>query len=302
MPRKKTETPAQANETPAAENTALSAMGDALTTITQNAVALADQLGYDGSLTVGALEDEIRFYQRRSVEAVMELGKRLLLLKELTPQGEFVQRVELLGINKRMAQRFMSATLKFAKSDTKSLLVSAGNQTKLLELVVLDDEEIAELADGGSARGIDLDDIATMTVTDLRNALREAREDAQAKDRILAQKNAMIDKLATEQTKGRGKRNAPSWPAEIDGLKDDLHALGKVMDEALSKHLTLIEATELVYQDMADDDPANEQYKGVVLRMGEQIERICTLAAGLRNKYDLTLSGYVELDKTHRLD
>lgn len=51
------------------------------------AQAIALQLGYEGSLAVGALEDEIRFYQRRTVESLLELGKRLLVLKELTPHG-----------------------------------------------------------------------------------------------------------------------------------------------------------------------------------------------------------------------
>ena len=52
----------------------------AISTHTQKLGNLALSLGYEGALTVGALEDEIRFYQRRSVEDVLELGKRLLLL------------------------------------------------------------------------------------------------------------------------------------------------------------------------------------------------------------------------------
>ncbi|MEQ1917319.1 MAG: hypothetical protein ABL856_11390, partial [Gallionella sp.] len=119
-----------------------------------NAFALATQLGYDGSLTVGALEDEIRFYQARSVEAVLELGKRLIILKELTPFGEFEQRAELLGFSKRMYQQFMSATLKFSNTQSTALLKSAGTQTKLLELLVLDDGEIEALGNGESARGL----------------------------------------------------------------------------------------------------------------------------------------------------
>lgn len=83
---------------------------------------LATQLGYQGALTVGALEDEIRFYQQRSVEAVMELGKRLLILKEMTPHGEFSKRIEMLGFSKRTAQRFMSVVLKYSKTTTLSLL------------------------------------------------------------------------------------------------------------------------------------------------------------------------------------
>ena len=46
----------------------------------KNAKAIAVQVGYQGALTVGTLEDEIRFYQRRTVEAILETGKRLLIL------------------------------------------------------------------------------------------------------------------------------------------------------------------------------------------------------------------------------
>ncbi len=61
----------------------------ALQLVEAKAAALAQELGYVGALTVGTLEDEIRFYQRRTVEAILETGKRLLLLKEVTPHGEF---------------------------------------------------------------------------------------------------------------------------------------------------------------------------------------------------------------------
>ena len=33
------------------------------------AQAIATEIGYEGSLTIGALEDEIRFYQRRTVSS-----------------------------------------------------------------------------------------------------------------------------------------------------------------------------------------------------------------------------------------
>lgn len=265
-----------------------------------NVMALADQLGYDGSLTVGALEDEIRFYQRRSVEAVLALGTRLLLLKEMTAQGEFVRRVELLGINKRMAQRFMSATVKFGKSDTKSLLSAAGNQTKLLELVMLDDDELAELAAGGSVANLTLDDVERMTVTELRSALRDARATGEAKDRLLAEKNTKLDELAAQaHTPRKSAVRDAEWPETIDGLKDDAHGIGKIMDEILAKHLLLIDATEVVYGQIDEESPLMEAYKGVVFRLGEQIDRLCTLAAGVRNQYQLKLAGYVDLDRTY---
>lgn len=167
-----------------------------------NIQALATQLGYEGSLTVGALEDEIRFYQRRTVEAALELGKRLLLLKEVTPHGDFQQRLGLLGFGYDTANRFMKAALKTSKSRNLRLLAQEVDSTsKFLELITLDDEELTELTEGGSARGITLDNISTMSVTELRKALRDAKADTEAKDALLAKKDEKINNLDAELTK-----------------------------------------------------------------------------------------------------
>lgn len=163
--------------------------------------ALALQLGYEGTLTVGALEDEIRFYQQRSVEACLELGKRLLILKEITPRGEFEQRVEFLGFSPRMAQKFMSAVLKFSKTNSTSLLQKAGTQTKLLELVTLDDDEINVIDSGGSIGDVNLDSIESMSVRELKKALRDAKADNDAKDQLIAKKTEKLNELDMQVTK-----------------------------------------------------------------------------------------------------
>ncbi len=166
------------------------------TAATENVLALAQQLGYDGAVTVGALEDGIRFYQQRTAEACMELGKRLVLLKETSLPGEFKPRLELLGIEYTAATRFMAVATKFAKVATSQLLKMATSQSKVIELLVLDDGEIAELAEGGTVRGMAADDIASMGVRELRATLREARADKEASDKLMADKNAKIDKLS----------------------------------------------------------------------------------------------------------
>lgn len=189
----------------------------ALNAVNAQATELAAQLGYDGSLTVGALEDEIRFYQKRTVEACLELGKRLLLLKELTPHGEFAQRTELLGIGDRMARKFMTATLKFSKRNSNSVLQAAGNQSKLLELVVLDDGEIDELENGGAVGQITLDSIETMSVSELKKALREARADLTAREKVLADKTEKLSSMAVELAKAEtpARRVQPVNPVDV---------------------------------------------------------------------------------------
>lgn len=176
---------------------------------------LAAQLGYQGALTVGALEDEIRFYQQRSVEAVMELGKRLLIMKEMTPHGEFSKRIEMLGISKRTAQRFMSVVLKFSKTTSMSLLSKSGNGTKLLELMVLDDDDIEIIDAGGSIGDVSLDTIETMSVRELKQALRDAKTALESKDQDIKAKDQIIQKKDQKANELDEKLTKLNSPAEI---------------------------------------------------------------------------------------
>ena len=176
-------------------------VADIVNTHTQTIVVLATQLSYDGDLSVGALEDGIRLYQRRTIEDLFELGKRLLLLKEQTQHGEFISRVELLGFDKSLARKLMVATLKFSKVETSPLLKTVKSQSKLLELIVLDDNDIEIIEDGGSIGDVNLDTIETMSVRELKKALREAKADNTAKDQLIQKKDQKINELDAELTK-----------------------------------------------------------------------------------------------------
>lgn len=165
-----------------------------------SAVAMAQQIGYQGAVAVGALEDEIRFYQRRTVEAILETGKRLLVLRELTSHGnssqigtnsDFVARVELLGFSKSTAYRFMQAALKTAKSANLAVLsTQVKSASAFLELVTHDDDVLENLAE--------MDDVEKMSASELRAALREVREEKGAVEKVLADKNTAMDKLRAQ--------------------------------------------------------------------------------------------------------
>lgn len=204
-----------------------------------NAHALAEQFGYDGTLTVGALEDGIRFYQKRSVEACLELGKRLILLKELTPHGEFESRVELLGFSSRIARQFMSSTIKFSNRKSTSILSAAGTQTKLLELLVLDDSEIEELEQGKTVRGLDLDKIDTMSVRELKAALRDREADLEASRKRVSVKEVETERLTKELTKAK-KHVESLTPDELGAeLREEVAQLAFNAEAAILGNLTM---------------------------------------------------------------
>lgn len=265
----RTESTARAPQHIAGDSEELTSMADAVNyldaykaEVSENALIVARQVGYDGTITVGALEDEIRFYQRRSVEACIELGKRLLVLKELTPHGEFSQRAELLGFAPRMAQKFMAATLKFAKANSNSLLKASGTQSKLLELLILDDGEIEALESGETVRGVTLDKIETMSVSELKKALREANERMEAKDKVIADKtetiNSQAEKLALAETK---KQNDP--PTSVEQRLLDARA----NLQATALHLKVDAASRLMRQtkELLLIDKGQEQFAAALI-------------------------------------
>ncbi|MBI1397039.1 MAG: hypothetical protein GC151_13770 [Betaproteobacteria bacterium] len=143
---------------------------------------------------------EAHFFCKAAGEALVELGRRLVVLREHEPHGEWLDALQQIGIEPRFAQRAMQAAVKFAPEHAKRL--AHLGQSKMLELLVLDDEQIAELNDGGTVAGLQLDDVDRMSVRELRDALRKARaqsaDEHEISERLLGEKNKKIDDLAAE--------------------------------------------------------------------------------------------------------
>lgn len=164
--------------------------------------AVALQIGYRlpaDAPDADLIQRDISANMRRSVEACLEVGKGLAVLKAACPHGEFLDRLDMLGIEARVAQRFMQSAIKFSNAALTPLLTAASNQTKLFEMLVLDDEQIEELALTGQTGELALDEVATMSVKELRHALRELRADASAADEVRAGLHKRIDKLEREK-------------------------------------------------------------------------------------------------------
>ena len=212
-------------KTPTPEAVELAELNGEVLTAKQNLMAsnsaevmtqYGDGLPYDRTRLV----NEARFYMAQSAEAMLEAGKRLIVLKENEPHGEFEQIVrEQLGIPERTARQMMQATLKYSNPqlESKRQALAVLGKTKLFELMTEDDEDLASLTEGGTVAGLALEDIDRMTSRELRAALREAREDANAKDERLADRNQDLEKVTQELIKTR-KRIQFAEPDEV--IKD----------------------------------------------------------------------------------
>lgn len=175
-----------------------------LNTMSEHRLQIMAQFGDGLPYQRDRIVHEARFYMAQSAEAMLEAGKRLVILKENEPHGEFTEIVtEQLGLADRTARLLMQASLKYLSPtlEPKRQALAVLGKTKLFELMTEDEDELAELADGGTVAGMTLDDIDRMTSRELRQALRNSREELDSNRQLVASKDQKINELTTEKFK-----------------------------------------------------------------------------------------------------
>lgn len=257
------------------------------------AVAAANVLAVQGQQVIEQYGDglpyerervvtECRFFMASATEAMFEIGKRLILIKESEPHGDFINIVESrLGMTPRTAQRFMLATAKLTspKLASKTRALAHLGKSKLCDLVAEDDDELADLADGGTIAGLKLEDIDRMTSRELRAALREAREDAEAKNKLIADKNEKIDTLDAKLSAAKKRVKAMPPDEEGEELRKEAGLAAFAVEADISGRL------RPCFQALIDHAGAHgSNHDDVMAGMVCQIER--TLA-GLREEFGI---------------
>ena len=181
-----------------------------------------------------------RFAVRQTLEGMFELGRVLIIIKEHTDHGRFTDIIaENFGLHQREAQRLMNATQRFATpamQKAQPKLMDLG-KSKLLELLTEEDDDLIDLADGGSINGVTLDDVDRMTVRELRAALKDSREDLEAARKVSATKQETIDELNHTLEKTR-KKLADADPEKIG---EKLHATLNAAQTGVRSALTQIQ-------------------------------------------------------------
>lgn len=247
-----------------------------LNEITQHRMEIMAQFGeglpYDRSRIV----HETRFYMAQSAEAMLEAGKRLVILKENEPHGDFTRIItEELDLSDRTAQVMMKASIKYLspKLESKAQTFAGLGKAKLFELMTEDDEELAELAEGGTVAGMTLDEIDRMSVRELRKALRESKEDLAASRKLNAEKSQEINELKETQFR----------TIDPDGvIQKWIHDFGEEHEKFLR---TFISTVPFFFQKLEDDyNSRGVSHMGLMAGLLHDIEREI---ASVRAQFDI---------------
>lgn len=238
----------------------LSDSANALATLNQEqdalvraaALAIGYQLPADAT-DPDLIQRDIAVNMRRSVEACLEVGRGLTVLKAACPHGQFLARLEVLGIDPAVAAKFVRSANKFSNvSSTTHLTKAIGNQTKLFEMLILDDGQIEELADTGQTGGLTIDDVERMSVKELRAAVRNLRGDMDAKDKVLGDVQGKLTKLQVQLKKKVAADT--DWPDALVPITDQIAAAGRSIAKAISDletcRITLMETGQALEADL----------------------------------------------------
>lgn len=263
MSKKKT-TAADAQLDPLVDEQQLQESHQALTQHAKNLAQIDQQFPSDLPYSLDLYIARIRQLAAETGVRLVEMGNLLIQIREREPAADYAAALERIGIAPRYAARAIQVAVRFGADMQRKQLAAQLGASKVLELVVEDDDDLAALADGGTLAGHTADELAALTVRELRELLRKERaqrqDEKQADAEIIARKDERINNLMREQRK-TGRSSAHDQALELLAEMDRL---------AVQASADLLQLRQLAEEIEHLFDEAGE------LRPAEVIERIDT--------------------------
>lgn len=128
------------------------------------------------------------FKTARTARDAMAQGTHLLMLKEASPHGSWLNQVKTLGLASSTANHLMAMARRFADAPD-AFFEAVGTVSKMAELLPLEDALM--LVQGDEVHGLTLERIKSMSVLKLRAAVREACQHAAGSEE---ERQALLEK------------------------------------------------------------------------------------------------------------
>lgn len=180
----------------------LLAAGDAMKQIAANVSAVEETLGIVMPYHVESYVARIRLNMQETGQRLVEIGVMLAEIREREDAPTYRGVLDRLDLSERFARRAIQTALK-VKGLPK---LQALGSSKVLELLSEDDDTLDALEHGGTLAGLTLDDVDSMSVRELKAALRaeraEREEEKATDEEIIRAKDERINKLTRDRRKG----------------------------------------------------------------------------------------------------
>ncbi|MCD7099092.1 hypothetical protein [Stenotrophomonas sp. MMGLT7] len=236
-------------------------------------------------------EAAIRSELHRGCEAFLRAGRYLLVARECALRGEWSGMLQRLGMEPRQAQRMMEAARRVAMlpnaSTSTHLVAAVNNESKLIELLSLPEDQFAELAEVGETGDLALDDIVTMSVRELREQIRELRADVDAKDQRISKLSDDLNKEHEKVSKANRRWKAADPDQQLIILKQSVTEAEQAVLLVLGSDKTGLRAA---FRALAAHASDNDQDNDAAIYLSDVIGRLLTAVRMVRDDEELPIS------------
>lgn len=257
-----------------------------------NTQALAQQLHYDGLLTLEFLEQGIIESAERIGDELHIIGTRLLLIREQCAHGEFLISLEKVGLTPRGAQKIMQVVLKFPNTPSMAHLHKL-NKTKLFELALQDDDVLEVLEHDGTVLGYKVDELEQMTVKEMRAALRDAKADYVAIDKLHTEKVARIKTL--ELAGSKKSLAVIDWPEAFKGYVSQVQGAANTIKIQIGALDIVRETAMKIEAETPEEEASLQKAREVLATELLQTHRQCAeYLEAMGHSFDQTLGNFAQ--------
>ena len=138
------------------------------------------------ALTIEVITVEIKFYLGQMTQNIIEVGKRLIMAKELVPHGEWKSWLEKnFNLKYRMAANFMAVASRFGNMSNSQEVQSIAllGTTQLISMLALPEGDEQQFVDQMAENGTPVDE---MSVRELKAAVKQYKQDKDDADAAVA--------------------------------------------------------------------------------------------------------------------
>ncbi len=262
-----------------------------LVTLGEHQSEVVDQFGDGLPWHPDHYENAIRSELRRGCEAFLRAGRYLVVARECAAHGEWQGMLERLSLGRDQASRMMEAARRVSTlpnvATSQHLIAAAKSESKIIELLSLPEEQFAELAEKGETEGLSLDDVESMTVRELRAAIREARADADAKDQRINKLSDDLNKESEKTLKAQHRWKAATADEKLVTLKQAVTEAEQNVLAAIGSEGSGLRASFQALADFACDNHVEED---AARFLSDVIGRLLTSVRIARDDEDLAIA------------
>lgn len=227
--------------------------------------------------TVESLTVEIKFYLGQMTQNIIEVGKRLILAKDLVPHGQWKDWLDdNFNLKYRMAANFMAIANRFGNMSNSQEVQSIAllGATQMIAMLALPEGDEQQFVDQMAANGTPIEE---MSVRQLQAEIKQYKQDKEDADAALTKLKQELQ-AAQDESKGwqstfyRTKNDMLAWKQTAENLEERVAYQEERANNAVANYEKTDKKNGLLLEENADLQESLDIANADIAKLQEQLE------------------------------